>query len=164
MAVLEFLWNIRKIAVEEEVHQINEPFLFSLSWFQISPKEALIKELKFALACQGTTKPVRKKKSSSQNSLNSGSSAHSGGEFNWVVFKLSNKCLLNWFVYNLKLLKLWLCGGGWTWRALMSFPGLLFDKRFREFDGLFVSTSWNGLGSRLRCCLYLLTSMAMNDR
>ncbi|KAK6631710.1 hypothetical protein RUM43_013774 [Polyplax serrata] len=58
MAVMEFLWNIRKIAVEE----------------QISPKEALIMELKFALSCMGTKKPIGKRKQSMKSSQSGTSS------------------------------------------------------------------------------------------
>ncbi|CAH1400969.1 unnamed protein product [Nezara viridula] len=44
VAILEFLWNVRKVAVEEK----------------ISPSEAFFLELRFAIQCYGTTKPVRK--------------------------------------------------------------------------------------------------------
>ncbi|KAJ1531866.1 hypothetical protein ONE63_000515 [Megalurothrips usitatus] len=43
IAVGEFLWNTRKVAIENK----------------ISPKEALVKELKFAIRCSVTNKPVR---------------------------------------------------------------------------------------------------------
>ncbi|PNF30825.1 Glutamate receptor ionotropic, kainate 2 [Cryptotermes secundus] len=45
MAVLELLWNCRKIAVQEK----------------ISPCEALLSELKFAMNCSNANKPVRRK-------------------------------------------------------------------------------------------------------
>lgn len=45
MAVLELLWNCRKIAVQEK----------------ISPCEALLSELKFALNCSNANKPVHRK-------------------------------------------------------------------------------------------------------
>lgn len=61
-------------------------------FFQITPKEALIKELKFAISCQGTTKPIRKKKSSSENSLGSASSVQSAHDFNQENFELAK----NW--------------------------------------------------------------------
>ncbi|XP_046669493.1 glutamate receptor ionotropic, kainate 2-like isoform X3 [Homalodisca vitripennis] len=43
VAIFEFLWNVRKVAVTEK----------------ISPMEAFMLELKFAVRCHGTTKPVR---------------------------------------------------------------------------------------------------------
>ncbi|RZF39362.1 hypothetical protein LSTR_LSTR000883 [Laodelphax striatellus] len=46
VAMLEFLWNVRKVAVQEK----------------ISPKEAFMLELKFAIRCHGTSKPVRRPK------------------------------------------------------------------------------------------------------
>ncbi|XP_075228075.1 glutamate receptor ionotropic, kainate 2-like isoform X2 [Lycorma delicatula] len=44
VSILEFLWNVRKVAIQE----------------RISPKQAFILELKFALLCHGTSKPVRR--------------------------------------------------------------------------------------------------------
>ncbi|KAL1455587.1 hypothetical protein WDU94_009671, partial [Cyamophila willieti] len=44
-SLLEFLWNVRKVAVEEK----------------LSPYEAFMLELKFAISCHGTSKPVRRK-------------------------------------------------------------------------------------------------------
>ncbi|XP_026807266.1 glutamate receptor ionotropic, kainate 3-like isoform X2 [Rhopalosiphum maidis] len=44
-SILEFLWNIRKVAIEEE----------------ITPKEALILEWKFAMKCDGGVKPLRRR-------------------------------------------------------------------------------------------------------
>ncbi|XP_063226898.1 glutamate receptor ionotropic, kainate 2-like isoform X2 [Bacillus rossius redtenbacheri] len=52
VAILEMLWNCRKIAVEEK----------------ITPWEALLSELKFAVNLSQTTKPNRKKKSEKSNS------------------------------------------------------------------------------------------------
>ncbi|XP_014272498.1 glutamate receptor ionotropic, kainate 2 isoform X2 [Halyomorpha halys] len=49
MSILEFLWNVRKVAVEEK----------------ISPGEAFLLELKFAIQCYGTTKPVWKRREDS---------------------------------------------------------------------------------------------------
>uniref|UniRef100_A0A1B6DA51 Glutamate receptor 1 n=2 Tax=Clastoptera arizonana TaxID=38151 RepID=A0A1B6DA51_9HEMI len=43
VAILEFLWNCRKVAVEEK----------------ITPTEAMMAELKFVFQCQGDTKPVK---------------------------------------------------------------------------------------------------------
>ncbi|XP_075219248.1 glutamate receptor ionotropic, kainate 2-like isoform X3 [Lycorma delicatula] len=44
VSLLEFLWNVRKVAVQE----------------RITPAEAFLLELKFVLLCHGTTKPLRK--------------------------------------------------------------------------------------------------------
>ncbi|XP_025422232.1 glutamate receptor ionotropic, kainate 2-like isoform X3 [Sipha flava] len=48
-SILEFLWNIRKVAIEEE----------------ITPKEALILEWKFAMKCDGGVKPLRRRHNTS---------------------------------------------------------------------------------------------------
>ncbi|XP_039306223.1 glutamate receptor ionotropic, kainate 2 [Solenopsis invicta] len=55
IAICEFLWNIRKVAVEEK----------------ITPWEALVAELKFAVNIFALTKPVKIAKSSSKNSASS---------------------------------------------------------------------------------------------
>ncbi|XP_034252798.1 glutamate receptor ionotropic, kainate 2-like isoform X1 [Thrips palmi] len=52
VAVLEFILNTRKVAIE----------------YKISPKEALLMELKFALRCRGTTKPVHPNRESTPSS------------------------------------------------------------------------------------------------
>ncbi|XP_050532516.1 glutamate receptor ionotropic, kainate 2-like isoform X1 [Daktulosphaira vitifoliae] len=44
-SILEFLWNIRKVALEE----------------QLTPKEAFILEWKFAIKCNGVVKPLRRR-------------------------------------------------------------------------------------------------------
>ncbi|KAL6255077.1 hypothetical protein P5V15_013411 [Pogonomyrmex californicus] len=58
VAIIEFLWNIRKVAVREK----------------ITPWEALVAELKFAVNIFETTKPVKisKSRSSSANSMEGG--------------------------------------------------------------------------------------------
>ncbi|KAL6428824.1 hypothetical protein ACFW04_007993 [Cataglyphis niger] len=56
VAIFEFLWNIRKVAVREK----------------ITPKEALIAELKFAVNIWATKKPVKIAKSSGASSLEGG--------------------------------------------------------------------------------------------
>ncbi|XP_015599874.1 glutamate receptor ionotropic, kainate 2 isoform X2 [Cephus cinctus] len=56
VAVLEFLWNVRKVAVQEK----------------ITPCEALIAELKFAVNIWAKTKPVKVAKSSSGTSSAAG--------------------------------------------------------------------------------------------
>ncbi|KAI5730902.1 hypothetical protein M8J77_001892 [Diaphorina citri] len=54
-SLLEFLWNVRKVAVEEK----------------LSPYEAFMLELKFAIRCYGTSKPVRRKASTPSLKSNS---------------------------------------------------------------------------------------------
>ncbi|CAH1400966.1 unnamed protein product [Nezara viridula] len=49
VSILEFLWNVRKVAVTEK----------------LSPAEAFLLELKFAIQCYGTTKPVWKRREDS---------------------------------------------------------------------------------------------------
>nr|QHN69187.1 ionotropic receptor 5 [Sirex nitobei] len=56
MAILEFLWNVRKVAVEEK----------------ITPCEALMAELKFAVNIWAETKPVKVAKSSSSSDSTTG--------------------------------------------------------------------------------------------
>ncbi|CAH1738274.1 unnamed protein product [Aphis gossypii] len=51
-SILEFLWNIRKVAIEEE----------------ITPKEALVLEWKFAMKCDGGVKPLRRRHHADTNS------------------------------------------------------------------------------------------------
>ncbi|KAE9538065.1 hypothetical protein AGLY_006037 [Aphis glycines] len=51
-SILEFLWNIRKVAIEEE----------------ITPKEALVLEWKFAMKCDGGVKPLRRRHHADMNS------------------------------------------------------------------------------------------------
>lgn len=58
---------------------------------QITPKEALVRELKFALACSATTKPVRKKKSSSKSSQESAASSMQLDNFDREQYELAKK-------------------------------------------------------------------------
>ncbi|CAG5093934.1 Similar to GRIK2: Glutamate receptor ionotropic, partial [Cotesia congregata] len=59
--IVEFLWNVRKVAVEEK----------------ITPKEALIAELKFAINISQDTKPVRISQSTSRSSRSQSSGSSS---------------------------------------------------------------------------------------
>ncbi|XP_074099240.1 glutamate receptor ionotropic, kainate 2 isoform X2 [Cotesia typhae] len=59
--IFEFLWNVRKVAVEEK----------------ITPKEALIAELKFAINISQDTKPVRISQSTSRGSRSQSSGSSS---------------------------------------------------------------------------------------
>ncbi|XP_052123911.1 glutamate receptor ionotropic, kainate 2-like [Frankliniella occidentalis] len=61
MAIMEFVWNSRLVAIENK----------------IGVGEALVKELKFAVRCSDSTKPVRYKDSSSSGSSSSSRSVHS---------------------------------------------------------------------------------------
>nr|XP_033338694.1 glutamate receptor ionotropic, kainate 2-like isoform X2 [Megalopta genalis]XP_033338703.1 glutamate receptor ionotropic, kainate 2-like isoform X2 [Megalopta genalis] len=56
LAIFEFLWNVRKVAVEEKV----------------TPWEALVAELKFAVNIWAETKPVKISKSSGTSSMEGG--------------------------------------------------------------------------------------------
>ncbi|PSN45284.1 hypothetical protein C0J52_17537 [Blattella germanica] len=66
MAILELLWNCRKIAVEEK----------------ISPCEALASELKFAVNCANANKPVRKKDESDEEEEEEGEGGPRFQKFN----------------------------------------------------------------------------------
>ncbi|XP_076658014.1 glutamate receptor ionotropic, kainate 2 [Halictus rubicundus] len=56
IAIFEFLWNVRKVAVSEKV----------------TPREALVAELKFAMNIWAETKPVKISKSSGTSSIEGG--------------------------------------------------------------------------------------------
>ncbi|XP_050429052.1 glutamate receptor ionotropic, kainate 2-like isoform X4 [Adelges cooleyi] len=61
ISILEFLWNIRKVAIEEG----------------ITPREALILEWKFAMECNGVVKPLRRRHNSSEYEItNSNTTIH----------------------------------------------------------------------------------------
>lgn len=64
IAIVEFLWNIRKVAIEEK----------------ITPKEAFINEVKFLVNISATTKPVKTSKSSSKSTSSKSRSRRSGSK------------------------------------------------------------------------------------
>lgn len=69
IAVMEFLWNVEKIAIEEKANHSHSrhsiPNLSSLlgNQFQISPWDAFKSEISFAFNVWIITKPVRSKSS-----------------------------------------------------------------------------------------------------
>lgn len=83
LAILEFLWNVKNVAIEEKVclYYFQDPNK-SLIPFQVTPMEALKSELKFALNLWITTKPVHKNLSegSSRSRLHVDSETHSTKE------------------------------------------------------------------------------------
>lgn len=96
IAICEFLWNIRKVAVKEKVRLSSACFCqylhhhcpnvknvsFMFAFGQITPREALVAELKFAVNIWAVTKPIKIAKTNSSASsveggLGRGSTARS---------------------------------------------------------------------------------------
>lgn len=66
IGIIDFLWNIRQIAIDEKVRSFRsfklqpKSLVLNKTHLQITPHEALVRELKFVMDIRKTKKPVGK--------------------------------------------------------------------------------------------------------